>query len=300
MGTMLAAEIRCGLADDCESGFRLIRSALDSVDAAMSVYHGSEITQINAAAGTAVYLQPVGESTEQVLRAALDAANKTGGAFDITIKPLADLYGFYRREASTTAHIPSPAEISRVLALVGYRDLVLAPRRAGLRRKGMQIDLGGIAKGFALDQAAAALLRAGYTEFTLNFGGQILAHGIPTPVVVKHPLKPGKDLLLCEINSGSISVSAQSERYRIAGGRKIGHLINPRTGESERENLTTVVYHTQAMYADAYSTALFFTAAPAFDAYTCNERLVAYKLDKNGNLRVSETAKNTAPCKIAD
>ena len=300
MGTVLAAEIRCGRADGCESGFTLIGSALRKVDAAMSVYHESEITRLNAAAGQADYLQPVENNTEQVLRAALDVAQKTSGAFDITVKPLANLYGFYRKAGSTTAGLPTQAEKSHALALVGYRDLVLASRRAGLKRRGMQVDLGGIAKGFALDQAAAALVKTGHMEFTLNFGGQILAHGITAPVVVKHPLKPGKDLLRCEISSGSISVSAQSETYRFADGRKIGHLINPHTGESERENLTTVVYHVQAMYADAYSTALFFTTAPAFAAITRSERLVAYKLDKNGNLQISEAANGTAPCRIAD
>lgn len=300
MGTMLAAEIRCDHADGCESGFRLIRSALQQVDAAMSVYHDSEITRINTAAGQTDYLQPVEKNTEHVLLAAQEVANKTSGAFDITVKPLADLYGFYRKDTSTTAHMPSQAEISRVLALVDYRDLEILPRRAGLKRKGMQIDLGGIAKGFALDQAAAALLKAGHAEFTLNFGGQILAHGISTPVVIKHPLKPGKNLLLCEIESGSISVSAQSERYRIAGGQKIGHLINPHTGESEDRNLLIIVYQPKAMLADAWSTGLFFTDRASFDAFTRNERLVAYKLDKNGNLQVTETAASAAPCKVAN
>lgn len=297
MGTVLAAEIACDHADQCESGFLAIGRELNSVDAAMSIYHSSEITRLNAAAGLANYMQPVEKSTEQVLSAALQVAEKTGGAFDITVKPLADLYGFYRKSA--VAALPTQAEVSHALTLVGYPDLMVTRGRAGLKRRGMQVDLGGIAKGFALDQAAAALLKAGHTEFTLNFGGQILAHGIPTPVVVKHPQNPGKNLLLCEISSGSISVSAQSERYRLAGGKRIGHLINPRTGESEDRNLLSIVYHAEAMQADAWSTGLFFTDRPSFDAFTRRERLVAFRLDAKGNLQISEKAQYTAPCKIA-
>lgn len=300
MGTVLAAEILCAEADGCERAFQLIRSALDSVDQAMSVYHDSEIMRINRFAGGKGYLQPVGSDTEQVLRAALSVAERSEGRFDATVKPLIDLYGFYRKSSQKTDIPPSAAQVSAALALVGYRDLMVSPGRAGLKRKGMQIDLGGIAKGFALDKAAAQLIQAGYAEFTLNFGGQILAHGISTPVVVKHPRKPVKDLLLCEISSGSISVSAQSERYRLSEGKKIGHLINPRTGHSEEAALVSVVHHPQAMLADAWSTALFFTDAAGFALSTHSERLVAYKLDVNGNLQISEAAKSTAPCRLAD
>lgn len=297
---MLAAEIRCDRPDGCEAGFKLISSALQQVDAAMSVYHDSEITRINAAAGTTGYLQPVEKDTEQVLRAAQVVAQNTSGAFDITVKPLADLYGFYRNNASKMTAAPTQAELSHALGLIGYRDLQITAARAGLRRKGMQIDLGGIAKGFALDKAAALLLAAGYNEFTLNFGGQIFAHGITTPVVVKHPLEPGKDLLLCEINSGSISVSAQSERYRFADGKKIGHLLNPRTGLSENKTLVSIVYHPQAMYADAYSTALFFADAAEFAALTGKQALVAYQFDAQGGLQISPEAKRSGPCRVAD
>lgn len=298
MGTMLAAEIRCERADGCESGFTQIRSALESVDAAMSVYHDSEITRINSFAGAQNYLLPVSSGTEQVLRAAQTVSHESEGRFDITVKPLIDLYGFYRKSAPES--LPSVAELSTALALVGYRDLEIAAGRAGLRRRGMQIDLGGIAKGFALDKAAALLLEAGYNEFTLNFGGQILAHGITTPVVVKHPLKPGKDALLCEISLGSISVSAQSERYLLTAGKKIGHLLNPRTGLSENNILVSVVYHPQAMYADAYSTALFFADAAEFAALTGKQALVAYQFDAQGRLQISPAAKQSEPCRVAD
>lgn len=300
MGTVLAAEIACGQrAENCEIGFALIATALNSVDAAMSVYHDSEITRINQMAGTDVFLQPISSETESVLRAALTVSRKSGGAFDITIKPLADLYGFYQKGGGTAAALPTQAELSRTVALIGYHDLVVEPGRAGLKRQGMQIDLGGIAKGFALDRAAAALIKAGYTKFTFNFGGQILAHGMPVPVTVQHPFNPAEILLRCEISSGSISVSAQSERYRTAHGKRFGHLLNPRTGKSEENNLVAVVYHPQAMLADAWSTALFFADATEFRRTTAQNSITAYRFSADAKVHWSNNMNKANPCKTA-
>lgn len=296
MGTVLAAEIACGAAHGCPDAFEKILSALESVDRAMSVYHASEITRINNFAGAKNYLQPVSADTEQVLRAALSVAEASAGRFDITVKPLIDLYGFYRKGDAES--LPSAAQLFAALALVGYRDLEIAAGSAGLRRKSMQIDLGGIAKGFALDKAAALLMGAGYTEFILNFGGQVLTHGSNIPVVVKNPLKPGRDLVVCEIRSGSVSVSAQSERYMLAQGKKIGHLLNPRSGQSEDSNLVSIVYHPQAMFADAWSTALFFTDTAAFMALTQKHALIAYRFGADGKLQVSERAQKAALCRL--
>lgn len=296
MGTVLAAEVACGAAHGCPLAFEKILSALESVDRAMSVYHASEITRINSSAGAQNYLQPVSADTEQVLRAALSVAEASAGRFDITVKPLIDLYGFYRKNGPEI--LPFAAELSAALALVGYRDLEISAGRAGLGRKGMQIDLGGIAKGFALDKAAASLLDAGYREFTLNFGGQVLAHGSNIPVVVKNPLMAGKDLVVCEIHSGSVSVSAQSERYRLAQGKRIGHLLNPRSGLSEDNNLVSVIYHPQAMLADAWSTALFFTDTAAFATLTQKHALIAYRFGADGKLQVSERAQKAALCRV--
>lgn len=296
MGTMLAAEILCARPDSCEPAFRLIAAALQKVDTLMSVYHDSEVTRLNTAAGQTQYLQPVSDDTEQVLRAALHVATRSAGAFDITIKPLADLYGFYRKDSATNAGLPTQAEVVRAQALVGYRGLVVESRSAGLRRKGMQIDLGGIAKGFALDQAAASLTRAGYKEFTLNFGGQILAHGVKTGIVVRHP-NSERTLLRCDISFGSVSVSAQSERFRIAGGNRIGHLLNPHTGSGEATNVVSMVFHDQAMLADAWSTALFFADAAEFSRITASEYLRAYRLPARGEPQYSAAMLKGLECR---
>jgi thiamine biosynthesis lipoprotein len=296
MGTVLAAEIDCPRADGCEAGFQLIRNALDSVDAAMSIYHDSEITRINAHAGMPGFETPVSPDTELVLRQAVAISAQSHGNFDVTIKPLLELHGLYHKDPKKTAFLPSETELNRALALVDYRGLAIDRHRAGLRRTGMQIDLGGIAKGFTLDKAARLLKGAGFDSFTMNFGGQVLAQGRITPISVKNPLQAGAELLRCEISAGSVSVSAQSERFRITQGRKIGHLINPHTGNSEDRNLLTVVYHAQAMAADAWATALFFTDAGEFEKMTQRQSLVAYKLDARGKLLISAAARNSRLC----
>lgn len=286
MGTFIAVELDCDDNAQCEAGFSAVRDSVGAVDNAMSIYHPSEITRINAAAGSANFLQPISVSTREVLAASQTVAERSAGAFDITIKPLAEIYGFYQPKP-VLQNPPDDATLLKAKDLVDFHQLHIAGDRAGLTKPGMGIDLGGIAKGFALDQAAGTLIRLGIKKFTFNFGGQILAHRMPASIQIAHPLDAKKILLSCRIDTGSISVSAQNERFVTQGKKRLGHLVNPRTGLSEERTLLTMVYHPQAMLADAWSTALFFSDEASFRAISRREGLAAYRLGADGVVTTS-------------
>lgn len=287
MGTLFSAELYCSDAALCAAGFEAIRLVLGDIDNRMSVYHPSELTRLNAAAGTADLLQPLSAGTLQVLRTALAIAAKSKGRFDPTILPLIKAYGLMREDFGNEAETVR-AQLAAAANLVDYRQVVISGARAGLKKKGMALDFGGIAKGYALDQASAALQKLGIGAFVLNFGGHLLVHGTEHTTTVYDPRKADRVLLSCTVSEGSISVSAQDKRYMTERGKRHGHLINPLTKESENDTVLSLVYHPSAMYADAWSTALFFTGQAEFRALAEEQKFAAFNLNKNGELTGSE------------
>lgn len=281
MGTLLTATLHCGRHEQCEAGFAAISDVLTDIDSRMSVYHSSELTRLNAAAGTASLLQPVSPGTLEVLQTALVIAAQSGGRFDPTILPLLKAYGLMREDFGGEA-VTAQAKLAEAGKLVDYRQVVISGSRAGLKKRGMSLDFGGIAKGYALDKAAAALRKLGIGAFVLNFGGQLLVHGTAHTTTVYDPQTTNRVLVSCTISEGSISVSAQDKRYVHERGKKRGHLINPLTKESEQNTLLSLVYHRSAMHADAWSTALFFTDRAAFSRLTQKQQLAALRLDRRG------------------
>lgn len=295
MGTVLTATLHCGGHEQCDAGFAAISDALTDIDSRMSVYHSSELTRLNAAAGTASLLQPLSAGTLEVLQTALVIAAQSGGRFDPTILPLLKAYGLMREDfggEAETAH----SRLAEAANLVDYRQVVLSGAHAGLKKKGMALDFGGIAKGYALDQAAVALRKLGIGAFVLNFGGHLLVHGTTHTTTVYDPQITNRVLVSCTISGGSISVSAQDKRYVHERGKRRGHLINPLTKESENETLLSLVYHESAMHADAWSTALFFTNAAEFRELSQQQKLAALHLNTRGELSGSRQMQNLKLC----
>ncbi|MFZ5629958.1 MAG: FAD:protein FMN transferase [Spirochaetota bacterium] len=295
MGTLLSAKLICGRLEQCDAGFSAISDVLTDVDQRMSVYHPSEVTGLNDAAGTPSLLQPLSPGTLEVLRAALRIARQSEGRFDPTILPLLKAYGLMREDTGGEA-ATAKAQLAEASSLVDYRQVVISGSRAGLKKKGMSLDFGGIAKGYALDKISAALQKLGIAAFVLNFGGHLLVHGTDHTTVIYHPGGTGRVLVTCTISEGSISVSAQDKRYVTERGKRRGHLINPLTKESENETLLSLVYHHSAMHADAWSTALFFTGTAEFRALSEQQKLAALHLNSRGELSGSTQMQNLKLC----
>ena len=231
-------------------------AAVRQVDRDMSVYRPhSDIGRLNRASGRDV---AVGRHTAAVLQASLETGRDSGGALDVTITPLLKQWGFYgaREEA------PGSRQLEAALALVDYRRVHVDDAHGTVRlgRRGMQLDVGGIAKGFAVDLALAALRAQGVQSGMVNAGGDLgllgrHPDGDPWVVGVQHPLSPARLLMTLSLDRGAVATSGNYLRYRVYSGRRYGHLLHPRHGYPADTALSMTVVATTAMRADALATA---------------------------------------------
>src|SRR5262249_10464851 len=149
--------------------------------------------------------------------------------------------------------VPSAAELAATRAHVGWQHVVLDRARTYVDLGGTRIDLGGIAKGFALDRAADALRAHGVGSASLDAGGQRLLLGAtPNEVWVAHPEQRDRAAVRLVLSHGSLSTSGQSEHTLVAGGRRIGHVLDPRTGQPLQTRASASVLASSGTRADAY------------------------------------------------
>lgn len=219
----------------------------------------SEVSRINAAAG----LRPieVSEETFAVIARAQDIAVRTRGVFDITVGAFKGLWKF---DQDMDGSLPDPAEVQRRLALVGYRNVVLdrAKRTVFLRKKGMSITLGGIAKGYAVDRCSELLRRLGFKSFMMQAGGDMYVAGKkgndPWIVGIRDPRSSdGRYFALAPVEDHSFSTSGDYERGFVKDGIRYHHILDPRTGQPARASRSVTIRAQDAFTADAWSKVMF-------------------------------------------
>jgi len=158
---------------------------------------------------------------------------------------------------------PGAAELERARALVGWQHLVLDPRRHTLRFgiEGMRIDLGGFAKGHAVDRAAALLRRRGIRSALVSAGGDSRVigdrRGRPWSVAVRHPRQPGNVVAVLPLEEVSMSTSGDYERYFDDGAERVHHLIDPATGCSPHHVHSVTILADDGLTSEALSKAVF-------------------------------------------
>lgn len=234
------------------------RAALDAADRledVMTVFREtSELVRLNRLA----HREPI--ATERALFSLLTLASEltrdTEGAFDITSTTLSRCWGFLKREG----RLPSDQEIADARACVGMSEVVLdrPARTVFFRREGIELNLGSIGKGFALDRMAAQLRRAGVTKVLLSGGhSSVLASGgVPTPWPVHlWSTVRGERLAQLQLRHGAVGTSGAGEQFVEVGGVRYGHVIDPRTGWPASGTLSASVITSRAAVADALSTA---------------------------------------------
>lgn len=220
----------------------------------------SELNQVTRQA----HLKPVVLSSDlyQVLAMAQQIAVHSGGAFDITVGPLVKLWGF--KQKSLSAHPPPTAhQIQAQLKLVGYRHIHLTahPPTLKLQQPGIQLDLGGIGKGYAVDRAMATLQRAGIRQAMIDFNSNQAFIGAPPgqtqwQSAIKHPRHTAQVLAVLSIQDRSVSTSGDYEQFFTWQGQRYSHIIDPRNGYPIKQAVTATVVHASGMIADALSTSL--------------------------------------------
>lgn len=233
----------------------------------------SEVARVNRVAARAA--TPVEPEVARVIDAALTIGRQSEGAFDITVEPLVRAWGFI----GGPRHVPSDSAAAAAARLVGSSRLHFDPATRLLRfdRDGMRIDLGGIAKGHAVDVVADSLRAHGVTDALVNLSGNMLAIGRPAGreswrIGVRDPRDRMPYFARLDLHSGEgISTSAKYEQFVAQNGRTYGHIMDPRIGRPADGLIGVTVIAPTAMIADGWSTSLF-VLGPVDGVRTARER----------------------------
>ncbi len=248
---------------------------------------GSEIYEINKNAFKEP--QKLSYETEKVLTKALEICRLTGGAFDISIKPLAELWNIKSENPS----VPSDDEIATAKEKTDYTSIEISNGYISFKKEGMKIDLGGAAKGYAADKAAEVLKSHGIKNALLDLGGNVYAMGqsekkAPWKIGLQDPDSArGEYFAVEELSNKTCVTSGSYERYFEKDGKIYHHIINPETGYPADSGLISVsVVGDSSFDADMLSTAIFVMGEKKFEAIKSDFNFDKYiVVDKQNNHR---------------
>jgi thiamine biosynthesis lipoprotein len=269
---------------------------LAQIDSSLSIYKPySLISQFNRSpSGLQAdrHLQQVVKKAQQVLR-------KTDGAFDITVQPLVQAWGF---GAAPAAALPDSAAIQALLKCVGTEKIRLRQNRLQKAAPCVAIDVNGIAQGYTVDVLADFLEKMGISNYLVELGGEIrvkgrkpdgnlMAIGIEGPAG-DNPDDPYPIQKIIRLEKGAITSSGNYRKFYQSGSRKISHLIDPKTGYPlENELISVTVWAQDAMTADAFDNALMgMGLVKAIDFVNRQKKLEAYFIYRQADGSVADTA----------
>jgi len=229
-------------------------------------YHrpDSELNRVNRHAAERPV--PVNPLTFEVLQQAVYFSELSGGAFDVTVGPLVDLW----RAAGDANEPPSEAALTEARLRVGYEKLILEPKEMTVQfaTEGMRIDLGGIAKGFAIDKSVEAVRKGGALGGMVDIGGDIRCFGRPPegqehwriglqdPTEATEDLITGEPLLILQLSDAAVTTSGDYRRYTTVAGRKQSHIMDAQTGRGANQLVSVTIIAPNATTADALATAV--------------------------------------------
>jgi len=244
-----------------EEAFSAAFSRIREIEQKMSLHsETSEIAKINAASGREAV--QVSEETFRVIDKALQIAHLSEGAFDITIGPLVKAWGI----GGDDARRPSDEELALLLPLIDYTMVELdhQARTVYLPKTGMALDLGGIAKGYAADEAARVLRSFGIERGIINLGGNVLTMGTKQDgslwrIGIQDPESSrGEYAMIVQLDDTSLVTSGPYERFLLLDGEFYHHILDTKTGLPIDSDFTSVSIITKnSMLADALSTSVY-------------------------------------------
>ena len=238
----------------------------DRLDAMMTVWReDSDVLRVNAAAGR--HPVPVQPEVREVLRAARQVSEWTGGKFDVTFGALAGLWKFDHDRDNV---VPDAAAVRGRLPLIDYTQVVVDDNAGTvfIRRPGMSIHLGGIGKGYAVDRAAAILRQAGLADFMIQAGGDLYAGGRrgdrPWRLGIRDPRGAAdRSFAMLDVSDATFSTSGDYERFFLRDGRRYHHILDPDVGEPARASRSVTVVSERAILADAVAKGIFILGPDA-------------------------------------
>lgn len=249
--------------DDAPALPRIVEAAFDEVDRIdrlMSHYKpDSPLSRLNREASVrAVAVEP---ELFDFIAEALRYSRDSDGAFDITVGPLMKGWGFFQGEG----RVPADDELADLRRRIGFQHVVLNrhDRTIAFDRPGIELDLGGIAKGYAVDRAVGVLRQQGVTATLVSAGGStIFGAGAPPgragwDVSIQDPIDPRRIALTVRLKDRALSVSGSSEKSFEAGGVRYSHIMDPRTGRPVQGLLSVAVLTSTGTAGDALDDVFF-------------------------------------------
>ena len=288
MGTACEFTIWTNKKEEAESAVLKARELVDSIEAKLSTYkENSEINLMNNTAFEKAF--KCSDTLWENLKVAEYAYHISNGGFDVTVGPLVKLWAVKKKRSQ----LPEKSEIEKTLKVVGFDKLEFNEKDRSVRFKveGLKVDFGGLTKGWAVDMAAALLMKAGFDKFIVNLGGNLYCSGTAPEgkesfkVGIKDPVKPN---LLCakvDLKAQAVSTSGNYEQFIIIDGKRYTHIIDPRSGYPVAEVDAVTVISPSAALCDILSTAVFVEG----------EKLIAelHKKIKNLNILFIDIKENS-------
>jgi thiamine biosynthesis lipoprotein len=262
MGTRIVVELWATDHAAGESAIDAVMAEMQRIDRDMSTYKPtSEVSRVNAEAAT--HAVKISSELFNLLETALQYSAITDGAFDITYASVGYLYDFRAHKH------PSEQQIAGALPAINYRHVLLdrATRSVRFSQPGVRIDLGGIAKGYAVDCGIAVLQRRGITHALVQAGGdsRIIGDrfGKPWIVGIRHPDRKDEFMVRLPLVDTAFSTSGDYERYFDENGTRYHHIIDPHTGHSASKVRSATVLAPTATRTDGLSKTAFVLGAEA-------------------------------------
>jgi len=241
---------------------QLVKVRLDAINQGMSTYIAeSELSRLNQK--KSIQAQPVSPALFKVLQTAEEISLLSLGAFDITIAPLVNLWGFGPDIMLYQA--PDPKAVTDLLAQTGYQKLSLKAEQKTVQKQvpALSMDLSALAKGYAVDEAALVLEQQGMHDYLVEIGGEIRLKGLNLQgkkwrIAIEKPNIHQRELQkVLPITDIAMATSGDYRNFFEQDGQRFSHTIDPRTGSPIKHKLASVtVLHRFSMYADAWATAL--------------------------------------------
>jgi len=231
---------------------------------------------------------PVSDELFSLLKESVLLSELTKGCFDVTIYPLWKIWKF----EGENLEVPDEKEIEKELQLIDYKNIIIENGKIKFVKRGMGIDLGGIAKGYAVDAAVSVLKKKNITSAMVNAGGDMYVlgrkQGKPWRIGIRHPRREGEILGTIKVEDKAIVTSGDYERFFFSEGKKYHHIINPKTGYPADECQSVTIVAKEATFADGLATGIFVLGPQEGMALIENlEGVEGVIVSKEGDISVS-------------
>lgn len=270
-----------------------VKDILLSFHNRMSIYEStSEISSLNHMAGSS-YLS-ISPEIYDLIRRSIAYSKLTNGAFDITALPLKKIW-------QTAEQIPTEAQIYHAKKLVNYRNIVFSDNKIMLKYSGMGVDLGGIAKGFAVDKVVELLKSRGIASGVINFGGSVFVLGEERSVGIQTPFgKKGTYIGTIRVKNKAVVTSGAYENYRVINGTAYQHILDPHTGYPvNNELLAVTLIGAKAEELDALATGVCVMGIQKGYDLLKKRQIDAIFIKKDGSVLLTEGIKESFSFKEA-